>query len=57
MDLYNFNSLNLLNWIVAFAIFEIPIAIFYYKISKPTDTVRNWYSGKNINIWNMYLTQ
>ena len=53
MDLYNFNSLNLLNWIVAFAIFEIPIAIFYYKISKPNDTVRNWYSGKNINIWNI----
>jgi hypothetical protein len=55
MDLYNFNSLNLLNWIVAFAIFEIPIAIFYYKISKPNDTVRNWYSGKNINIWNILI--
>lgn len=26
MDLYNFNSLNLLNWITAFAIFEIPMA-------------------------------
>ena len=53
MNLYTFNSSNLLNWISAFAIFEIPIAFFYLSISKKKDKVTNWYSGKNINIWNV----
>lgn len=55
MDLYTFNNSNLLNWFTAFAIFEIPMALFYYKISKSNDTVRDWYSGKNINIWNVLI--
>ncbi len=53
MNLYTFNSSNLLNWITAFAIFEIPIALFYLSISSKKDKVTNWYSGKNINIWNV----
>lgn len=53
MNLYTFNKENLLNWITAFAIFEIPIAIFYLSINGKKDKVTNWYSGKNINIWNV----
>lgn len=53
MDLYNFNSLNLLNWITAFALFEIPMAFFYLSISGKNSKVKNWYSGKDINIWNV----
>ena len=53
MSLYTFNSTNLLNWITAFAIFEIPMAFFYLSISKKNNKVHNWYSGKNINIWNV----
>lgn len=53
MDLYSFNSLNLLNWITAFALFEIPMAFFYLSISGKNSKVKNWYSGKNINIWNV----
>ena len=53
MDLYTFNSANLLNWITAFALFEIPMAKFYLSISKKNDKVTNWYSGKDINIWNV----
>ena len=53
MDLYSFNSNNLLNWITAFALFEIPMALFYLSISKKKDKVKNWYSGKTINIWNV----
>lgn len=52
MNLYTLNSSNLLNWITAFAIFEIPMAFFYLSISGKKNKVRNWYSGKNINIWN-----
>ena len=55
MSLYNFEPINLLNWITAFAIFEIPIALFYLSISSKTDTVTNWYSGKDINIWNVMV--
>jgi len=33
MDLYSFNSNNLLNWITAFALFEIPMAFFYLSIA------------------------
>ncbi len=55
MSLYTFDSNNLLNWITAFAIFEIPMALFYLSISKKTDKVTNWYSGKNINIWNVIV--
>ena len=57
MKLYNFNRENLLNWIVAFSIFEIPMALFYILISRNSknNTVTNWYSGKNINIWNVIV--
>ena len=51
--MYNFNSNALLNWITAFAIFEIPMALFYLSISKKNDMVTDWYSGKTINIWNV----
>jgi hypothetical protein len=51
--MYQFNSSALLNWVTAFAIFEIPMAMFYLSISKKTDMVTNWYSGKDINIWNV----
>lgn len=51
--MYNFNSGTLLNWITAFAIFEIPMALFYLSISKKNDMVTDWYSGKSINIWNV----
>ena len=53
--LYNFSPKNLLNWITAFTIFEIPLAYFYLSISKKTDTVTDWYSGKTINIWNVIV--
>ena len=53
MNLYSFDSANLLNWITAFAIFEIPMALFYVSISRKKDKVTNWYSGKDINIWNV----
>ena len=55
MSLFEFNSNNLLNWTTAFALFEIPMAYFYLSISSKTDTVYNWYSGKNINIWNVII--
>tara|TARA_B110000046_G_scaffold185854_2_gene229868 strand:+ start:4014 stop:4544 length:531 start_codon:yes stop_codon:yes gene_type:complete len=51
--MYNFNHETLLNWITAFAIFEIPMALFYLSISKKSDMVTDWYSGKTINIWNV----
>ena len=47
----NFNTL--LNWITAFTLFEIPLALFYYFISNKGDVVRDWYSNKTINIWNI----
>ena len=53
MSIYDFNSNNLLNWITAFAIFEIPMSLFYLSISSKNDTITNWYSGKDINIWNV----
>lgn len=52
-NFYNFSPSNFLNWITAFCIFEIPLALFYLYISKETDTVTDWYSGKTINIWNV----
>ena len=52
-DLYNFSESNFLNWITAFCIFEIPLALFFLKISNETDTVTDWYSGKTISIWNV----
>ena len=60
MELYNFNSDTLLNWITAFCIFEIPLALFYIFISKNNknskeSNVENWYSGKDINIWNVIV--
>lgn len=55
MELYQLNSSNLLNWITSFTIFEIPLALFFLNISKKTDTIRNWYSGKNISIFNVLI--
>ena len=55
MSIYSFNSNNLLNWITAFAIFEIPMSLFYLSISSKNDTITNWYSGKDINIWNVIV--
>ena len=55
MNLYELNQNNLLNWITAFCIFEIPMALFYISISRKKDKVVNWYSGKNINIWNVII--
>ena len=51
--MWDLNSGTLLNWITAFALFEIPLAMFYYSISKKDSTVRDWYSNKTINIWNV----
>ena len=51
--MWKLTSNTLLNWITAFTIFEIPLALFYYYISKKGDVVRNWYSNKTINIWNV----
>ena len=57
MKLYELNNINLLNWITAFVIFEIPLALFFIKISKnkKNTTVTNWYSGENINIFNVLI--
>ena len=51
--MYTFDSTTLLNWITAFAIFEIPMANFYLSMSGKDDVITNWYSGKTINIWNV----
>lgn len=51
--MWELNNGTLLNWITAFALFEVPIAVFYYSISKKGDTVRDWYSNATINIWNV----
>ena len=53
IKMYNFSPENLLNWVTAFSIFEIPLAYFYLSISNKSDTVTDWYSGKTINIWNV----
>lgn len=55
MGLYDFNSLNLFHWIVAFAIFEIPLAYSYIHLLDGGKSVTDWYSGKNINIWNVIV--
>ena len=52
---YELNSSNLLNWITAFALFEIPMAFFYLSITNKNDTVQDWYSNKTINIWNVMI--
>ena len=44
--MYTFDSTTLLNWITAFAIFEIPMANFYLSMSGKDDVITNWYSGK-----------
>lgn len=54
-SLWDFNQKNLLNWIIAFCIFEIPLALFYWNISSKGDMVRSWYRGKDINIWNVIV--
>ena len=47
-------SLNqMFNWIVAFCIMEIPMAFFYKSISDKKSNVHYWYSGKDINAWNV----
>ena len=51
--MYKFNANTLLDWITAFAIFEIPMAYFYLSISGKNDMVTDWYSGNTINIWNV----
>ena len=51
--MYEFTPTSLLNWITAFCLFEIPMALFYLSISGKNDMVTNWYSGKTINIWNV----
>ena len=53
--MYNFDKNSLLNWITAFCIFEVPIALFYLSISGKNDIVTNWYSGKDISIYNVIL--
>ena len=57
MKLYELNNQNLLNWLTAFVIFEIPLALFFMRISrnKKNNTVINWYSGKNISIFNVLI--
>lgn len=62
LALYNLNSGTILNWVTAFCLFEIPLALFYIStcknknIDKNDDCiVRNWYSGKNISIWNVVI--
>ena len=42
-----------LDWLTAFCIFEIPLALFFLSIASENDTVTDWYSGKTINIWNV----
>jgi hypothetical protein len=51
--MYTFTPDNLLNWIVAFCLFEIPMANFYLAISDKNSNVADWYSNKTINIWNV----
>ena len=55
MDLYTLNPSNLFHWIVAFALFEIPMAYTYVKLLDGGESVTDWYSGKNINIWNVMI--
>lgn len=54
-SIWDFNKKNLLNWLVAFCIFEIPLAYFYWSISSDNDMVRTWYRGKEISIWNVIV--
>jgi len=39
MSIYSFQPNNLLNWLTAFTIFEIPMAFFYLSISSKKSTV------------------
>ena len=55
MGLYDFNVINLFHWIVAFALFEIPLAYSYIHLLDGGKSVTDWYSGKNINIWNVIV--
>ena len=50
--MWTFNLSQLFNWIVAFCIMEIPMGIFYKSISKDSNVIY-WYSGKDINGWNV----
>lgn len=50
---YQLSSKNLFDWIVAFCIFEIPLALFFLSISKESGPVHNWYYGNVVNIWNV----
>lgn len=54
-DIWSFTPEHLFQWVVAFALFEIPMALFYWNISSPNDNVRTWYKGDYINIWNVIL--
>ena len=51
-NFYNFSPSNFLNWITAFCIFEIPLALFYLYISKETDKHMECYSTRYV-IWIM----
>ena len=51
--MWNFSLNQMFNWIVAFCIMEIPMAIFYKSITDKKSYVHYWYSGKDINIWNV----
>jgi len=55
MTLYDFNAINLFHLIVAFALFEIPLAYSYIHLLDGGKSVTDWYSGKNINIWNVMV--
>lgn len=54
-DIWSFQPENAFQWIIAFCLFEIPMALFYWNISKKGDFVRKWYRGDFINIWNVLL--
>ena len=51
--MWNFSLNQMFNWIVAFCIMEIPMAFFYKSITKKNSNVHYWYSGKDINAWNV----
>ena len=51
--MWSFTLPILFNWIIAFCIMEIPMSIFYKSISDKNSDVAYWYSGKDINAWNI----
>lgn len=51
--MWTFTLPQLFNWIIAFCIMEIPMSIFYKSVSNKNSDVAYWYSGKDINAWNI----